>query len=147
MFDTLALNLNIVAKTTVPWQFECILVCKAVGTGTSTTFFPTSWFASEAVVGAPLPAAGGNGTTSSGPSMPSPTNSSGRRTTAWGDHLTAGRLLRRIRERYPTGPITVVWDNARYQHTALVRSIAAYGRTMRVANARFLVPSSRCKTW
>jgi transposase len=44
------------------------------------------------------------------------------------DQVTAGRLLRRIRERYPTGPITVVWDNARYQHTALVRSVAAYYR-------------------
>ena len=44
------------------------------------------------------------------------------------DRVTAGRLLRRIRERYPTGPITVVWDNARYQHTALVRSLAAYYR-------------------
>ena len=41
------------------------------------------------------------------------------------DQVTAGRLLRRIRERYPTGPITVVWDNARYQHTPLVRSLAA----------------------
>ena len=41
------------------------------------------------------------------------------------DQVTAGRLLRRIRERYPTGPITVVWDNARYQHTPLVRSRAA----------------------
>jgi transposase len=41
------------------------------------------------------------------------------------DQVTAGRLLRRIRERYPAGPITVVWDNARYQHTPLVRSLAA----------------------
>ena len=40
------------------------------------------------------------------------------------EQVTAGRLLRRIRERDPTGPITVVWDNARYQHTALVRSLA-----------------------
>lgn len=61
VFDTLALNLNVVAKTTVPWIFDCLLVCRAVGTGTSTTFFPRAWFASEAVVGAPLPSAGGNG--------------------------------------------------------------------------------------
>jgi len=61
VFDTLALNLNIVAKTTVPWAFEAELTCRAVGTGTSTTFFPRAWFASEAVVGAPLPSAGGNG--------------------------------------------------------------------------------------
>jgi hypothetical protein len=61
VFDTAALNLNIVAKTTVPWMFEAELVCRAVGTGTTTTFFPKAWFASEAVVGAPLPSAGGNG--------------------------------------------------------------------------------------
>jgi hypothetical protein len=61
VFDTGALNLNVVAKTTVPWIFDCMLVCRAVGTGTSTTFFPKAWFASEAVVGAALPSAGGNG--------------------------------------------------------------------------------------
>lgn len=61
VFDTLALNLNIVAKTTVPWTLDVWLVCRAVGTSTSTTFFPTGFFSSEAVVGAPLPSAGGNG--------------------------------------------------------------------------------------
>ena len=61
VFDTLALNLNIVAKTTVPWLFDCLLVCRAVGTGTTTTFFPRAFFASEAVVGAQLPTVGGNG--------------------------------------------------------------------------------------
>lgn len=61
VFDTLALNLNIVAKTTVPWFLEVLLVCRAVGTGTSTTFFPRGRFTSEAVIGAPLPSVGGNG--------------------------------------------------------------------------------------
>lgn len=62
VYDTGALNLNIVAKVTVPWSFEVILVCRAVGTGTTTTFFPWGGaFQSEAVVGAPLPSAGGNG--------------------------------------------------------------------------------------
>lgn len=61
VFDTLALNLNVVAKVTVPWFLEVLLVCRAVGTGTSTTFFSRGQFTSEAVVGAPLPAAGGNG--------------------------------------------------------------------------------------
>ena len=61
VFDTLALNLNTVAKTTVPWYLEVLLVCRAVGTGTSTTFFPRGQFTSEAVIAAPLPAAGGNG--------------------------------------------------------------------------------------
>jgi len=61
VFDTLALNLNVVAKTTVPFLFDVTLVCRAVGTSTSTTFFPHGFFASEAVVGAALPSAGGNG--------------------------------------------------------------------------------------
>lgn len=61
VFDTLALNLNIVAKTTVPWMLNVLLVCRAVGAGTSTTFFPTAQFSSEAVVGSPLPTVGGNG--------------------------------------------------------------------------------------
>lgn len=63
VFDTLALNLNIVAKVTVPWYFECKLVCRAVGNGTATTFFPMgASFTSEALIGSPLPAVGGNGT-------------------------------------------------------------------------------------
>jgi hypothetical protein len=61
VFDTLALNLNIVAKTTVPWELDVTLVCRAVGTGTSTTFFPIGKFTSEAVIAAPLPTVGGNG--------------------------------------------------------------------------------------
>jgi hypothetical protein len=60
VFDTLALNLNIVAKTTVPWALEVLLVCRAVGTGTATTFFPRGQFTSEAVIASPLPAVGGN---------------------------------------------------------------------------------------
>lgn len=61
VFDTLALNLNTVAKTTVPWKLDVTLVCRAVGTGTTTTFFPIGTFQSEAIVGSPLPSAGGNG--------------------------------------------------------------------------------------
>jgi hypothetical protein len=60
-FDTGALNLNIVAKTTVPFRLDVDLVCRAVGTGTATTLFGMGRFTSEAVVGSPLPAAGGNG--------------------------------------------------------------------------------------
>jgi hypothetical protein len=61
VYDTLALNLNIVAKTTVPWFLEVLLVCRAVGATTTTTFFPRGQFVSEAVVGSPLPTVGGNG--------------------------------------------------------------------------------------
>ena len=60
-FDSGALNLNVVAKTTVPWYFEADLTCRAVGTGTSTTLFGNGRFMSEAVIGAPLPSVGGNG--------------------------------------------------------------------------------------
>ena len=42
------------------------------------------------------------------------------------DQVTFCRLLIQIRETHPNGPISVVCDNARYQHTALVKSIAAW---------------------
>lgn len=61
VFDTLALNLNIVAKVTVPWRLEVDLVCRTVGNGVLTTFFPSGNFQSEAVIGSPLPIVGGNG--------------------------------------------------------------------------------------
>lgn len=62
VFDTGALNLNIVAKTTVPWWLDVTLVCRAVGNATSTTFFPAEGvFQSEAVIASPLPSVGGNG--------------------------------------------------------------------------------------
>src|SRR5260221_411784 len=35
VFDTAALNLNIVAKTTVPWWLEIELTCRAIGSGTA----------------------------------------------------------------------------------------------------------------
>lgn len=60
-FDSGALGLNVVAKTTVPFRFDLDLVCRSVGTGASTTLFGFGRFVSEAVVGSPLPAAGGNG--------------------------------------------------------------------------------------
>ncbi len=60
-FDSGALNLNVVAKTTVPWKFEIDLTCRAVGNGVLTTLFGLGHWTSEAVVGAPLPAVGGNG--------------------------------------------------------------------------------------
>lgn len=61
VFDTGALNLNIVAKVTVPWFIKCDLHCRAVGNGANTNFFPDSFWQSEAVIGSALPAAGSNG--------------------------------------------------------------------------------------
>ncbi len=39
VFDTLALPLNIVAQTTVPWWAEFLVTCRSVGSGTSATLF------------------------------------------------------------------------------------------------------------
>jgi hypothetical protein len=60
-FDSLAINLNIVAKTNVHWWLDVKLTCRAVGNGTVTQLFPNGIFGSEAVVGSPLPTAGGSG--------------------------------------------------------------------------------------
>lgn len=60
-FDSGALNLNIVAKVTVPWTFELDLTCRTVGNAAGTTLFGQGRWESEAVVGSPLPAIGGNG--------------------------------------------------------------------------------------
>ena len=60
VFDSGALNLNIVAKNNVPWLLDIELTCRAIGA--SATLFGVGQFQSEAVVGAPLPSVGGNGT-------------------------------------------------------------------------------------
>lgn len=61
VFDTGALNLNVVAKTTVPWWLEIYLTCRAIGSGTTANLIGIGNFQSEAVVGSPLPSVGGNG--------------------------------------------------------------------------------------
>lgn len=61
VYDSGALNLNIVAKVTVPFWMQIDLTCRAIGAGTVSNFMGIGRFQSEAVVGAPLPAAGGNG--------------------------------------------------------------------------------------
>lgn len=61
VFDTGALNLNVVAKVSVPWTLKIILPCRAIGIGTTSNFFGWAEFQSEAVVGSPLPTVGGNG--------------------------------------------------------------------------------------
>ena len=61
VFDTGALNLNVVVKTNVPWWLDIWLSCRAIGAGTATTLFGFGQFISEAVVGAPANTAGGNG--------------------------------------------------------------------------------------
>lgn len=61
VYDTGALNLNVVAKSSVPFWIEIDLVCRAVGSGSATTFMGFGQFQSEAVVGSAANTAGGNG--------------------------------------------------------------------------------------
>jgi hypothetical protein len=60
-----AMNLNIVAKTDVAWWLEIVLTCRSISnagaTATATLMGQGQW-TSEAVVGSPLPTAGGAGT-------------------------------------------------------------------------------------
>lgn len=56
-----AMSLNVVAKTNVPWWLEWILTCRAIGSGTAANFMHQGSWQSEAVIGAPLPTVGGNG--------------------------------------------------------------------------------------
>lgn len=62
VWDSLAINLNIVAKTNVHWALEVELFTQASGDSTTATLFPgiCSW-TSEAVIGSPLPTVGGSG--------------------------------------------------------------------------------------
>lgn len=61
VFDTGALNLNIVAKTNVPWALDVDLEVRSIGSGTGATLWAQGTWASEAVIGSPLPTVGGNG--------------------------------------------------------------------------------------
>lgn len=56
--DSLAMNLNIVAKVNVNWHLYCELTCR--GIGTAATLHQAWTFASEAGIGAPLPTVGGS---------------------------------------------------------------------------------------
>lgn len=59
IFDSLAMNLNTVAKTNVQWVLDIYGTVRAIGT-TCNIMWGGSW-KSEAVVGSPLPTAGGIG--------------------------------------------------------------------------------------
>lgn len=59
IYDTGALTLNQVVKTTLPWSFNVTLVCRAVGA--SGNFFGLGRFKAESIVGSPLPTVGGSG--------------------------------------------------------------------------------------
>jgi hypothetical protein len=57
-FDTLAIPLNVVAQTTVPWYMDVLLTCRTVGTGTSATLFPQGFVDSTAFLNTPLVGSG-----------------------------------------------------------------------------------------
>ena len=60
VFDGLAMNLNVVAKTNVHWELDVTLVADVIGSAAQ--LFPSCCrWASEAVVGSPLPTVGGSG--------------------------------------------------------------------------------------
>jgi hypothetical protein len=56
-----AFALNIVAKTNVTWWLRWAMTVRAVGTGTTANCMHTGFWASEAVIGSPLPTVGGSG--------------------------------------------------------------------------------------
>ncbi len=57
--DSLAMNLNIVAKTSVNWVLDLLLTCRAIGT--SANLMWQGVWTSEAVIGSPLPTVGSSG--------------------------------------------------------------------------------------
>ncbi len=69
LIDTGYMPLNVVAKTTVPWRLEAIVSCRTVNPITDMKFVGQARFQSEAVVGAPLPSVGGNGSSLGGSSF------------------------------------------------------------------------------
>jgi hypothetical protein len=57
--DSLAMNLNIVAKVNVGWYLKLLLTCRVIGTAAS---LHQSWlWISEAAIASPLPTVGGSG--------------------------------------------------------------------------------------
>lgn len=57
-FDSLAIPLNIVAKTTVNWALDVLLTCRAVGSGTSANLIGQGMWLSEANINTAVPATG-----------------------------------------------------------------------------------------
>lgn len=57
-FDTLAIPLNIVAQTTVPWSLDVMMTCRAVGSGTSAQLLSQGVWTSTAGLAVPAVATG-----------------------------------------------------------------------------------------
>lgn len=61
VFNGAAMELNVVAKTNVTWEFDVTLVCRSIGSSTSATVLGIGKFISESVIGSAAPSAGGAG--------------------------------------------------------------------------------------
>lgn len=60
VFDSAAINLNIVAKTNVGWWLDIELTCRSIGASTAATMFGQGLWASESGIAAAANTAGGN---------------------------------------------------------------------------------------
>lgn len=61
VFNGGAMALNIVAKANVTWALDAMLTCRSIGNGVVAAIMGAAKWESEAVVGSPLPTAGGSG--------------------------------------------------------------------------------------
>jgi len=57
-FDTLAIPLNVVAKTNVPWFLQIMITCRAVGSGTAANTIGQGFWLSEAALNTAVPSTG-----------------------------------------------------------------------------------------
>jgi hypothetical protein len=58
VWDSLAVPLNVVAQTNVPWYFEMYIVCRSAGSGTTATLFGQGKLNSTAFLNVPAVATG-----------------------------------------------------------------------------------------
>lgn len=58
VWDSLAIPLNIVARTNALWKLDVVLTCRSVGTGTSATLFGMGTWFSDDNINVALPATG-----------------------------------------------------------------------------------------
>lgn len=59
VFDTTAINLNIIAKTNVAWWLDILMTVRSIGASTAATIIGQGLWSSEAGIGSVAPTAGG----------------------------------------------------------------------------------------
>lgn len=60
VFSSGLMTLNVVAKVNVGWKLQVEMTCRTIGSGTAAAFFGQGLWTSEAVIGNPVPTAGGS---------------------------------------------------------------------------------------